>query len=105
MTAAVGLTAAGSVAALTTEGRAQSMALGAAGLGTGQLALALIANQASKPSKDKSRVAAASKQLAGKRNNEFAHSIEDAFRMARDELSIDEEAAAFSDDYDEEDFA
>ncbi len=104
MTTAVGLTAAGSVAAATTQGRAQSVALGAAGLGTGQLALALIAAQASK-SDNKDLVAASSKRKGKRRQDEFSDGIESAFDRAREQMAMDDEADAFSDDFEQEDAA
>jgi hypothetical protein len=91
MTAAVGLTAAGGVAALTTEGNLQAAALGSAGMGTGQLALALIAGQAGKPAKKKTEVAEAAP--AKERDDAYAGDIESAFERARQKLALEDEAA------------
>lgn len=103
MTTAVGLTAAGGVAALTSKGNYQAAAIGASGMGCGQLGLALIANQASqsagKDDKDKQLAAAAPKKP--ERQSAFVDDIESAFERAREQLSMEDEEAAFTEDYEE----
>ena len=88
VTTAVGLAAAGGVAALTTDGNVRSAALGAAGMGTGQLALALITTQATKSDKKKLASASTGKK---KRNDGFADDIESAFERAREQLAMEDE--------------
>lgn len=100
VTTAVGLAAAGGVAALTMDGNARSAALGAAGMGTGQLALALITTQATKADGKKQLAAVATGKP--KRNDSLADDIESAFERAREQLAMEAEAAAFTDEYDDE---
>jgi hypothetical protein len=96
MTAAVGLTAAGGVAAMTTEGNLQAAAIGSAGMGTGQLALALIAGQAGKLAKKTEVAEATPKQ---ERDDAYAGDIESAFARAREKLEREDEA--LDDEYEE----
>lgn len=100
MTTAVGLTAAGGVAAMTLKGNAQAAAIGASGMGCGQLALALIANQATKAGKDEKKLAGALPHKP-ERQDAFADDIDSAFERAREQISMEDEEAAFIDDYEE----
>jgi|GEM_PF-4446149 len=95
-TAAIGLTAAGTAAAAATEGMTRLAAGGAAAAGAGQLALSWFATQ-TPPT-----VAALPAKGVTKRNASAAD-IEQAFLRAREQLAMEEEALAFSDDFDSED--
>lgn len=103
-TAAVGVTIAGGVAAtMAKKGTAMRLATGgAAAAGAGQLALAWLANQATKS--DQPRQAKITVKTAGgkKRQAAYAHDVEAAFDRAREQLAMEDEAAAMADDFDDE---
>ncbi len=93
-TAAVGVAVAGTVGASTLKGRGRLASGGAAAAGAGQLALSWLTAQ-SKPA----AVAAPTAAKKTKRNAGPAD-IEAAFARAREQLEIEDEAAAYADGYD-----
>jgi len=102
-TAAVGVTVAGGVAAtMAKKGTAMRLATGgAAAAGAGQLALAWLATQAHKG--DQPKTAQVTVKTSGKKRQAvYGQDIEAAFDRAREQLAMEDEAAAMADDYDEE---
>lgn len=101
-TAAVGVTVAGGVAStMAKKGTAMRLATGgAAAAGAGQLALAWLASQGNKG--EPPPVVVASEAPGRKRNDAYATDINSAFERAREQLEMEDEAAAFVEDYDEE---
>lgn len=102
-TAAVGVTVAGGVAAtMSKKGSAMRLATGgAAAAGAGQLALAWLASQANKS--DAAKPAQVTVKTSGaKRQALYGDDIEAAFDRAREQLAMEDEAAALADAYDEE---
>ena len=103
-TAAVGVTIAGGVAAtMAKKGTAMRLATGgAAAAGAGQLALAWLASQADKH-EDQPKVAQLTVKTDGKKKRQDAYvaDIESAFDHAREQLAMEDEAAAMAGDYDE----
>lgn len=100
-TAAVGVTVAGSAAALGLRKGAQLAAGGAAAAGAGQLALAWLASQAQKNQPGQQKVVV-KKNGVQPRQDAHGADIHAAFDRAREQLSMEDEAAAFGGDYDEE---
>ena len=102
-TAAVGVTVAGGVAAtMAKKGSAMRLATGgAAAAGAGQLALAWLASQANKS--DAAKPAQVTVKTSGtKRQALYGDDIEAAFDRAREQLAMEDEAAALADTYDDE---
>lgn len=100
-TAAVGVTVAGGVAAtMAKRGSAMRLATGgAAAAGAGQLALAWLASQANR---DQPKQAQVTVKTTKKRQAANGHDIEAAFDRAREQLAMEEEAAALADHYEDE---
>jgi hypothetical protein len=94
-TAAVGVTVAGAVGASTLKGMGRLAAGGAAAAGAGQLALAWLSSQ-SQPKKP--GVPAPVPAKTGR--NAGPEDIESAFARAREQLELEDEAAAYVDGYD-----
>jgi hypothetical protein len=84
------------------KGSAMRLATGgAAAAGAGQLALAWLANQANKS--DAAKPAQVTVKTSGtKRQALYGDDIEAAFDRAREQLAMEDEAAALADAYDEE---
>ena len=99
VTAAVGVTVAGGVAAATMKGMTRLAAGGAAAAGAGQLALGWLASQ----SQSKAPTAAATPALpAPRRRNLDDADVEAAFERAREEIAMLDQANAYETDGDYE---
>ena len=96
-TAAVGVTVAGTVGASTLKGMGRMAAGGAAAAGAGQLALAWLAAQSQPKPGDK---AAETTPKPTGRNGGYPDDIEAAFARSREQLDLEDEAAAYADGYD-----
>lgn len=99
-TAAVGVTVAGAAAALGLRKGAQLAAGGAAAAGAGQLALTWLASQADKSGEQSAKVIV--KKNGAKQPRQGLPDIDAAFDRAREQIAMEDEAAAFTDGYDDE---
>ena len=102
-TAAVGVTVAGGVAAtMAKKGSAVRLATGGAvAAGAGQLALAWLATQANGSQPKQAQVTV---KTSGTKKRQAAngHDVQAAFERAREQLAMEDEAAALVDDYERE---
>ena len=95
-TAAVGVTAAGAVGASTLKGMGR-LAAGGAAAGAGQLALSWLATQSTPKKTD---VPTLPPPKTGRNSSASFDDIESAFARAREQLELEDEAAAYADGYD-----